>query len=495
MKIFLLFPHQLYEHVDLLTTYDQLYLIEEYLFFKQYRFHQLKIQLHRASMKYYESYLVSKGLSVAYIDAQSEFADVRKLPTLLTHQAIECIDYYDPTDNWLSKRLQKSIEQLGVTSTIHESPNFFNSSEEVKSYFQHRKKILHHDFYVAQRKKWDILVDEKQQPIGGKWSFDEENRKKYPSQKIPPSISFPVVNLYMQEARDYVEKYFSHHVGQLNAYFTYPCTHQEAKDWLKDFMENRLFEFGWYEDAIVKEEVVLHHSVLSPLLNIGLLQPHEVVSTILDAINQGHIPLNSGEGIIRQLIGWREYVRGVYLHAGTKMRNGNFWHFDKELPNDFYTGTTHIEPIDVSIQKVINTAYCHHIERLMVLGNFMLINKIHPEKTYEWFMEFFIDAYDWVMVPNVYGMSQFADGGYITTKPYISSSNYVLKMSNYKSKDEWTSIWDALYWQFIAEHRTFFASNPRLQFSLTIYDKFSEDKKSGFKQIAEDYFQRSVSIK
>jgi len=495
MKIFLLFPHQLYEQVDLLESYDQLFLIEEYLYFKQYRFHQQKILLHRASMKYYESYLLSKGFKVTYIDAESEFSDIRNLPTLFEQQAIECIDYYDPTDNWLSKRLQKCMHQLGIYSIIHESPNFFNTSQEVINYFQHRKKILHHDFYVAQRKKWNILVDEKQQPIGGKWSFDEENRKKYPSQKIPPSISFPIVNPYMQEARDYVEKHFSHHVGQLNAYFTYPCTHQEAKDWLKDFIRNRLLEFGWYEDAIVKEEAILHHSLLSPLLNIGLLQPHQVVSEILDAIQNNQIPLNSGEGIIRQLIGWREYVRGVYLYAGAKMRNSNFWQFTNTLSTGFYTGTTNIEPIDTTIQKTINTAYCHHIERLMILGNFMLLNKIHPDKTYEWFMEFFIDAYDWVMVPNLYGMSQYADGGFITTKPYISSSNYILKMSNYKSKEEWTSIWDALYWQFIAEHRNFFASNPRLQFSLTIYDKFSEDKKVAFKKIADDYFQRSVSIK
>lgn len=495
MKIFLLFPHQLYEQVEVLKTCDQIYLIEEYLYFKQYSFHQQKIQLHRASMKYYESYLLSKGFSVTYIEAQSEFSDIRNLSKLLVQDDIEMIDFYDPTDNWLLKRLQNSVQHLGIKMVIHESPNFFNSSLDVKNYFLNRKKILHHDFYVAQRKKWNILVDEKQQPVGGKWSFDEENRKKYPNQKTPPSISFPAVNPFMLEARTYVEKYFYLHLGKLNPFFTYPCTHEEARQWLQNFIAERLLEFGWYEDAIVKEEVILHHSLLSPLLNIGLLQPQEVVSAIIEAINQDQIPLNSGEGIIRQLIGWREYVRGVYIHAGTKMRNGNFWHFDKDLPNDFYTGTTDIEPIDASIQKVINTAYCHHIERLMILGNFMLLNKIHPEKTYVWFMEFFIDAYDWVMVPNIYGMSQFADGGYFTTKPYISSSNYVLKMSNYKSKEEWTNIWDALYWNFINEHRTYFASNPRLQFSLNIYDKFSEDKKLAFNKIADSYFQRSVSIK
>lgn len=495
MKIFLLFPHQLYEQIDLLKTYDRIYLIEEFLYFKQYRFHKQKIQLHRASMKYYESYLNSKGLSVTYIDSQSEYSDIRNLPKLLSQKSIESIECYDPTDNWLLKRIQKSVQQLGVRSNIIESPNFFNSSQEVLRYFQNRKKLLHHDFYVAQRKKWNILVDEKLQPEGGKWSFDDENRKKYPSKKTPPAISFPEVNTFMLEAKSYVENHFSNHLGKLNPYFTYPSTHQEAQDWLKNFIEDRLLEFGWYEDAIVKEELLLHHSLLSPLLNIGLLQPQEVVSVILEAIAGNQIPLNSGEGIIRQLIGWREYVRGVYLFAGSKMRTSNFWQFNNELPEDLYSGRTSIEPIDETIQKVINTAYCHHIERLMVLGNFMLLNKIHPDKTYEWFMEFFIDAYDWVMVPNIYGMSQYADGGFITTKPYISSSNYILKMSNYKSKEDWTGVWDALYWQFIAEQRTFFASNPRLQFSLTIYDKFSEDKKSVFKKIADNYFQRNVSIK
>ena len=491
MKLFLLFPNQLFEDIELLKSYDRVYLIEEYLFFKQYRFHQLKIWLHRASMQYYADFLRKQGLSVIYVSSNEAASDIRSLLTIFSNEKIDIIDYYDPTDHWLSQRLSKGIASLQVQSTCHESPNFINSAQEVSQFLKDRKRILHHDFYVWQRKKWNILVDAKQQPIGEKWSFDAENRKKYPSNKVAPAPQFPAENAFGKEAKDYVKSYFSEHFGTLEGTHYYPITHQDAKNWLQDFIENRLEEFGTYEDAIVREEVLLNHSLLSPLINIGLLNPKEVVNAFLIAYRKNNLPLNTVEGIIRQIIGWREFMRAVYLHKGVQMRTSNFWKFKSNSLSGFYDGSTGIEPIDQTIHRLLKTAYCHHIERLMVLGNFMLLAQIHPDKVYQWFMELFIDAYDWVMVPNVYAMSQFADGGLITTKPYISSSNYVLKMSNYKS-GEWANIWDALYWHFIDSNRDFFSQNPRLQFSVNIFDKFSEEKKEALLQQASNYLQRRV---
>ena len=248
-----------------------------------------------------------------------------------------------------------------------------------------------------------------------------------------------------------------------NENFYLPVTHKESKKWLDDFLAQKLVYFGDYQDAIVKDESFLFHSLLSPLINSGLLTPEYVINKTLEFIDSNSVPINSAEGFIRQIIGWREFIRGVYLLEGVKQRNSNFWNNDRKMPKSFYDGTTGIEPIDDTIKKLLKTGYNHHIERLMLIGNFMLLCEINPTEVYNWFMEMYIDAYDWVMVPNVYGMSQFADGGLMSTKPYISSSNYVRKMSNYKS-GEWTKIWDALFWNFINKHQKYFANNNRTIF-------------------------------
>ena len=270
-------------------------------------------------------------------------------------------------------------------------------------------------------KKRSILLDEESKPLGGKWSFDGENRKKYPKGKIPPPVQYPNLNSYFKEAlKEYTEKHFEKNLGEIPKYSSYPITHQETEIWMNQFFEKRFLEFGTYEDAIVREERVLNHSVLTPMLNVGLIQPQEVIDGALKYAQENDVPLNSLEGFVRQIIGWREFIRGMYECKGTASRIRNFWGFNRKIPNSFYDGTTGIVPVDVTIKKVLKDGYCHHIERLMILGNFMLLCEFDPDEVYKWFMELFIDAYDWVMVPNVYGMSQFADGGFFATKPYIS---------------------------------------------------------------------------
>ena len=241
------------------------------------------------------------------------------------------------------------------------------------------------------------------------------------------------------------------------------------------FVTERFAHFGPYEDAIVAGENTLWHSVLTPMLNIGLLTPRQVLDVALDAADGGDVPLPSLEGFVRQIIGWREFIRASYEDLGVAMRTHNHWQHTRPMPRQFYDGTTGIAPVDDAIQRVLETGYCHHIERLMVVGGFMFLCEFDPDEIYRWFMALFVDAYDWVMVPNVYGMSQFADGGLFTTKPYLSGSNYVRKMSDYP-KGDWCDIWDGLFWSFIHQHKSFFRSQYRLAMMARNLDRMSEDK-------------------
>ena len=320
--------------------------------------------------------------------------------------------------------------------------------------------------------------------MGDKWTFDTENRKKYPKNKKAPSIHYPENSKFYKEARKYTEKNFGENYGNLSSYQLYPVTFEEAENWFNQFLELRFADFGVYEDSIVEREHFLHHSVLSPLLNIGLLNAEKVLREAIEYAKDFDIPINSLEGFVRQILGWREFVRGIYVYEGTFQRNKNYWKHKNSLPKSFYDAKTKIKPIDSTILKVLETGYAHHIERLMIFANFMNLLKLNPDEVYQWFMEMFIDSYDWVMVPNVYGMSSFSDGGKMSTKPYISGSNYIKKMSDYAG-GEWTEKWDALFWNFVNENRQFFKSNPRLGMMLRTLDKMTDDKKSEHFKIAK----------
>ena len=219
------------------------------------------------------------------------------------------------------------------------------------------------------------------------------------------------------------------------------------------------------------------------------MTPDFILEKVLDFSKSNDIPLNSLEGFIRQIIGWREFMRGLYISKGVFSRNLNFWNFNKKIPKSFYSAETGILPVDDTINKINNTSYCHHIERLMIIGNIMLLCEFDPDEVHKWFMELFIDAYDWVMVPNVYGMSQFADGGLFSTKPYISSSNYIIKMSNYK-RGEWSSIWDGLFWRFMDKHREKLKNNPRLNMLIKNFDKMDNIKRNNHLIIAEKFLKK-----
>lgn len=487
--VYLIFPHQLFRKIPV-SKQVPVFLIEEYLFFNQFKFHKQKIAFHRATMKYYESYLRSEGYRVSYIEASEDRSDVRLLISEMGQAGVQKIKYTDPTDCWIEERLEKSCARFKIGTQKLNSQMFINSIDELSSFFHRDKKKYHQStFYKGERQKRKILITDEGAPAGGKWTYDMENRKKYPRNKYPPPMMFPVANSYYREAMAYVKKYFANNLGTLADHPFYPLDHEATDDWLDQFFAYRFMEFGAYEDAIVQEHSWLHHSVLTPMLNTGLITPQEIIDRCLVYADTHDIPINSTEGFLRQIMGWREFIRGVYVSRGIEQRTNNFWGFKRKIPSSFYTGNTGIEPLDITIKKVLQTGYCHHIERLMVIGNFMILCEFDPDEVYRWFMELFVDAYDWVMVPNVYGMSQYADGGLMASKPYISGSNYLMKMSNFK-KGGWQVIWDALFWRFLDAHRDFFKQNPRLGMLVKTFDKMSDEKKEFHRHRATVYLNQ-----
>jgi deoxyribodipyrimidine photolyase-related protein len=479
-------PHQLFKENKALQKGRKVIVVEEHLYFTQFEFHQQKIAYHRATMRWYADHLRALKFDVQYIDAAEPIADIRALIKHLSANGIDTIHCVDPVDDWLERRMKSACRANNVEWTFHPTPMFLNKMDEVAAFFDKKKTYFQTDFYIWQRKERKILLEDAQ-PMGGKWSFDADNRERFPKQGVAPVVAYPPSNPYIDEAIGYVQSKFSKNYGDAPiATKMFPTNFKDAERWLDDFIRERFEHFGVYEDAMVIKEHFLHHSALTPMLNVGLLTPAQVIEKVLAAAAAREIPLNSLEGFIRQIIGWREFIRIVYEREGRKQRTLNYWGFTRKIPPSFWKGETGIVPVDVVIKKLLDKAYSHHIERLMVMGNFMILCEFDPNQVYKWFMELYIDAYDWVMVPNVYGMTQFADGGLMTTKPYISGSNYLMKMGDWP-KGDWQKTWDGLFWRFMHVHRDFFTKNPRLGMLVKSFDKMSAEKKKEHLDNAEKF--------
>ena len=485
-EVVLVFPHQLYDHHPALSKERSIFIVEDQLFFhgikRQIKFHKQKMMLHRATLQAYRDRLSGRGYNARYIAFHQE------LLRYLDEKDVSRIYIADPVDCILERRISNIANKLGAELKILESPGFLNSNQGIRDFFKGYKHLSQTRFYIASRKSLNILMEEDGRPVGGKWSLDALNRKRLPRNIHLPDRQETVESKYISEAREYVELNFPDHPGTAEN-FLYPISHEEAAAWLEHFLNNGLANFGSYQDAISRDNSVLFHSQISPLLNIGLLTPHQVVHETVRYCKDHDTPLNSLEGFLRQIIGWREFMRAVYVLQGDQQRRQNFWGHHRPMPASFYGASTGIEPIDRSIQRLQETAYLNHIERLMLLGNFLLLCEINPQEVYRWFMEMFIDAYDWVMVPNVFGMSQYADGGLITTKPYVSSSSYILRMSDYK-KGHWCRIWDGLYWRFIFKHRETLTKNPRMRLTVANLDRMDERLRREHLAVAEEFLQK-----
>ena len=488
MEYTLIYPNQLFPNHPSIIRGRRSLLIEEPLFFGDNKYpvnyHKKKLALHHISMRRYLSEKLQDGYDIEIVN-YSDLKIKNHTEWIIKKFDIKAMHIVEVNDFELRKRIEKASKNLDVSIKWYENPGFMLTQLDVISDFRGKKRHFMANFYKKQRKRFNILMDPNDNPVGGKWSYDADNRKKLPKGiHIPETLKNEYSKDEIDRSNAFILKYFNSNPGELDG-FNYPLDHNQAANSLDHFLKYKFDLFGPYEDAISQIDSTLFHSVLTPYLNIGLITPKEVVNKIIDYAEHHDIPINSYEGIIRQIIGWREFIRGIYAEEGVKQRTTNFWKFDRSMPSSFYDGTTGIPPIDVTIKKLLKNAYLHHIERLMIMGNFLFLLKINPNHVYRWFMELHIDAYDWVMVPNVYGMSQFSDGGLMSTKPYISGSNYILKMSDYK-KGEWCEIWDALYWNFINENRDFFRKNPRTSMMINMYDKKSKEVKTNYIKIAKD---------
>ncbi len=473
----LVMPHQLFvEHLDAPagTTFV---LVEHDLFFRQYRFHAQKLVLHRASMRRFAARLRDAGYDVVTVETDGRTTSRAALGRVLEQRKPGAVTAYDVVDDWLEREL------ADVVTEWLDTPNFLTTRSQLRDHFgdgRGRRSRMQH-FYSWQRQRLDVLVDDGE-PVGGRWSFDEDNRKKLPRGHPVPGVTRPGQHEEVREAVAWVKRAFPDAPGDPDA-FAWPTAHEEAEAMLEEFLAERFAEFGPYEDALSAEHPFVFHSVMTPGLNIGLLSPHHVLERALAVADDGDVPLASLEGFVRQLIGWREYMRATYQLWGRQMRTGNRLEHSRSLDQGWWTARTGLAPVDLVIERVLERGWAHHIERLMVLGNAMSLLRIDPDEAYEWFMEMFVDAYDWVMVPNVYAMSQFAAGEAITTKPYVSGSNYLRRMSDLPP-GEWTDDWDALFWTFVRDHRDVFGRNPRSRMMSTMYDGFAPAVKRAHTQRA-----------
>jgi deoxyribodipyrimidine photolyase-related protein len=415
MEIFLILPHQLFNKKYLNKKYDYI-LWEHPHYFKKYNYNKKKLLLHFGSMKYYYDYLKKNKFNIKYVTSN----ETPKITNYLL---------FDPVDK---------IKLPGKYNLI-ETPNFLLNTSLYTKYRNKTKNFLFNAFYNFGKKELNIIPDIK--------SKDKYNRKSLPKNiKIPNLPSNNSDNKYIKFGEVTVNKNFNTNYGTTDN-FLFPLTHTTAMKWLNNFIENKFKDFGPYQDAIVKDEDFMFHSVLSTSINIGLLNPDEIIEKIMKV--KSKIPINSFEGYIRQLF-WREYQRYCYIYYN--FENKNYFGNRKKLDKKWYNGTLGIEPVDNCIIDGFETGYLHHINRLMIVGNYMNLSGISPKEGHKWFMEFSCDSYEWVMAQNVYDMVFFVSGGVTMRKPYISSSNYILKMSNYK-KGEWSDIWDKKYKEFLKKNK------------------------------------------
>ena len=486
MKTLLLLPNQLF-NLDILKNieFNNIVLYEHPTFFEAYNYHKSKLVFHRASMcAYYD--MLQKKYTVKYLEYNNKLNI--KNDILL----------FDPTDFDITNELKKYTNKLKLNLQIFDSPLFIFTLSELDEYMNSTNKpFFNATFYKWTRIKKNILMNG-DKPIGGKWSFDTENRLPFPNNYREKKIKF-IQNKYIKEATKYIDKNFQDNIGDINIFM--PITHDDAKDYFKKFLSERLKNFGSYEDAISSEIMIGYHSGISALLNIGLLNPLDVIEQAIR--RKKSVNIQNIEGFIRQILSWREYVRLLYIKEHRQFNNMNFLKHTNKLNKIWYTGDTGILPVDNVIKKALKISYAHHIERLMIIGNFMLLMMIKPLDVLKWYMEVIsIDAYEWVMEPNVYGMSQHSVGQLMMNRPYFSSSNYIFKMSNYKISDKldkiildneefsWYEIWDALYYNFINTHKTYLKSIYATANSVYILDKKSETEKKKLFKIAKLYMEK-----
>ena len=490
-SMFLILGNQLFPLKYLKPYKDSTFLMmEDYGLCTFQKHHKLKLILFLSAMRSYADELKKNKFKINYYDLNNDFKTSyeKKLENFIIKNKVKELISFEIEDKFFEKKILSLTKKVKISWKVINSPMFLNSRDDFKDYLSKTKKPFMANFYKTARIKIDILMD-KGKPKGGKWSFDEENRKKLPKDiKIP---AMPVANetSHTKNLKKEIKQIFKTHPGDVDNFWL-PTTHKDSIKWLDYFIAKKFNLFGDYEDAVDTDNNFLFHSALSPMINLGLITPELIIERIKKVENK--IKINSYEGYIRQIIGWREFIRGIYQNYDKILEENNFFKHKNSLTQKWYDGTTGLDPLDHSIQNAKKFGYTHHIERLMVLCNIMNLCEIKPIEVYNWFMEMFVDSSDWVMSPNVYGMGLFSDGGIFSTKPYICGSSYFMKMMNFK-KGNWNDIMDGLYWRFIDKNRNFFQSNPRLNMMVSIYDKMNTERKNHILKKANQFIRDNTT--
>lgn len=470
-------------------------MVEDQGIASHYRYHKLRILHQFVAMRDFKDELLEEGVDVNYFEFEKSLSVsfYERIEKALVKYKTKNLQTPRIPDTAFRNILQAWATQKKVTLEFIDSPQFMVSDLEFADYLHPSKKPFMKTFYESVRKREKILVNKDLSPVGGKWSFDLENRKKMPKSVQVPNSAIIATSPHFTAVRKLVEEHFKNHPGELPKRDLWiPTNRAGALTFLKKFFETKLDQFGPFEDAIDPRDDLLFHSGLSTLINLGLLTPSEVVKKAISFADKKSVKLESLEGFIRQIAGWREFVNGIHQNFHATQSTRNFFAHESTLKKCWYDGTTGLPPVDDAIKKVLRLGYNHHIERLMILSNAMLLCETKPTEVHKWFMEMYLDSYEWVMGPNVYGMGQFSDGGIFATKPYLSGSNYILKMSSY-GKGDWCEIWDGLYWSFIHNHKTFFSKNPRLSMMSKMLEKMDGSKKERLFAAADRFKEQTMN--
>ncbi|MBP2833233.1 cryptochrome/photolyase family protein [Aquimarina sp. U1-2] len=497
MTVRLILGDQLnYKHSWYANTNDEVcYFMAEMRQETDYTCHHIqKVVAFFQSMRNFRDWLVERGHKVVYfeLDHTSNEQDVtQNLQNLIHDKKAEKFEYQLPDEYRLDEQLKEFCYGLDIDTQVYDTEHFLTSRTELTKFYEGKKQYTMEYFYRYMRKKYDIMMVNDKDPEGGKWNFDHSNRKKWTGKHdIPHERGF------RKDVSKIIKMIEDHQVITMGTIdpdtFNWPTSRPDCLSVLRYFCEHLLVHFGDYQDAMHTEEKFLFHSRLSFAMNSKMLHPKEVVETVIEywRAHKNEIDISQVEGFVRQIIGWREYMRGIYWKEMPSYKRSNKLDNQNKLPEFYWTADTKMNCLHHSIKQSLDDAYAHHIQRLMITGNYALLTMIHPDEVCDWYLGVYIDAIEWVEITNTRGMSQYADGGIIATKPYVSSGSYINKMSNYckdchykvsKRTEEDACPFNALYWNFLDEKQEYFKDNQRMSMMLSTLHKMDTNKLKALK--------------
>lgn len=468
------------------------------------RHHIQKIVGFFVAMRAFAAHLQAQGHEVIYIKLDEEGNQqnfTNNLESIIEEYNVESLEYQLPDEYRLDEVLSNLSKELKISTRVVDSEHFITPRTGVADFFEGKKTYLLESFYRDIRKQYNVLMEEDgKTPLTGKWNYDQSNRKKLPKgQSIPPPLHF---EREVSSITKMIQKMNVPTIGSIDeAHFNWPVNREECLQLLDHFIKYQLPLFGTYQDAMVERHYLLFHSKLSFALNTKMLSPLEVVMACVKywKAHQEEISISQIEGFVRQIIGWREYMRGIYWAKMPDYKKLNYFNHQAALPEWFWTADTQMNCLKHAIGQSLDQAYAHHIQRLMVTGNFALLLGVHPDEVDEWYLGIYMDAIEWVEITNTRGMSQFADGGIVGTKPYVSSANYIHKMSDYcsnchydrkKKYGKGACPFNSLYWDFYDRHQELLQKNPRVGMMYRVWNKMETEERKQVLRQAESYKQR-----